>query len=193
MAKNIESFEVWGYVVDSNAKGFQDVVFPPNEKHCNIYHPEAVDPMVPVNTFSVTSDPTLLKIPRSFNNHPDVDRRARASKLNLRDQIVSYWSQVENRDLKNLKKIKYSSVIEEHLQDNIEEVYEMMGADEYDKLTLRPTDRAFQLLLARTPFMAGVQKMLVEYADKCPGKRIESVEFDPYGGVAMFDFTINLT
>lgn len=69
----------------------------------------------------------------------------------------------------------------------------MMDADEDDKLTLRPTDRAFQLLLARTPFMAGVQKMLVEYADKFPGKRIESVEFDPYGGVEMFDFTINLT
>ncbi|KAG6354197.1 hypothetical protein INS49_004801 [Diaporthe citri] len=194
MAKSIQSFEQWGYVVDPNARGFKQVVFSGHEKHCNIYHQAAVDPMVPVNTFTVTQDRTLLKIPRAFNNHPDIDARPKAAKLSLRDQIVSYWSLVEHRDLKHLKQIKYTGVIEENLQGYIEQVYDMMGvADEYEQLTLRPTDQAFQLLLTRTPFMAGVQKMLNEYADKFGGKRIASCHFDPVGGFDIFDFTINLT
>ncbi|KAK7703192.1 hypothetical protein SLS64_009168 [Diaporthe eres] len=194
MAKSIQSFEQWGYVVDANARGFKNVVFPANEKHCNIYHPNAVDPLVPVNTFTVTQDRTLLKIPRAFNNHPDIDARPKAVKLSLRDQIVPYWTLVEGRDLKDLKQIKYTGVIEENLQGHIEQVYDMMGVeDEYQKLTLQPTDPAFQLLLTRTPFMAGVQKMLNEYADKFGGKRIASCHFDPVGGFDIFDFTINLT
>lgn len=194
MAKSIQSFERWGYVVDPNARGFKNVVFSANEKHCNIYHPNAVDRAVPVNTFTVTSDRTLLKIPRAFNNHPDIDARPKATKLSLRDQMVSYWAMIEGRDPKELKQIKYTGVIEENLQGLIEQVYEMMGEDnEYQQLTLQPTDQAFQLLLTRTPFMTGVHKMLNEYRDKFGGKQIASCEFDPTGGFDIFDFTINLT
>lgn len=195
MAKSIQNFEQWGYVVDANARGFKNVVFSGNEKHCNIYHPDAVDRMVPVNTFTVTQgDRTLLKIPRAFNNHADIDARPKAAKLSLRDQIVSYWALIEGRDLKQLKQIRYTGVIEDNLQSHIEQVYQMMGVeDEYEELTLQPTDPAFQLLLTRTPFMAGVQKMLNEYADKFGGKRIASCQFDPVGGFDIFDFTINLT
>lgn len=194
MAKSIQSFERWGYVVDPNSRGFKQVVFSGNEKHCNIFHPDAVDTFVPVNTFTVTRDRTLLKIPRAFNHHPDIDARPKAAKLSLRDQIVSYWSLIENRDLKDLKQIKYTGVIEENLQGYIEQVYGMKGVDdEYEQLTLQPTDPAFQLLLTRTPFMAGIHKMLNEYADKFGGKRIASCHFDPVGGFDLFDFTINLT
>lgn len=193
MAKSIPSFFDWGYVVDNNARGFLTVVFPANKKHCNIFHPEASNTSVPINTFTVTEDRSLLEVRRAFNQHPDYDRRPKAEKLSLRDQIVSYWSTVENRDLKDLKQIRYSDVIEQNLQNHIEEAYDMMQADEYQPLTLRPGDQAFQLLLENTPFLAGVQKMLTEYADKFSGKKIESCHFDPVGGFESFDFTITLT
>lgn len=195
MAKSIQSFFDWGYVVDKNARGFLTVVFPAHKKHCNIYHPdsEASNTSVPINTFTVTEDKSLLEVPRTFNQHPDYDSRPKDEKLSLRDQIVSFWSSVENRDLKDLKRIRYSDVIEENLQNYIEEVYYTMNADEYQQLTLRPSDQAFQLLLANTPFLAGVQKMLEEYADKFSGKEIESCHFDPVGGFESFDFTITLT
>lgn len=193
MAKSIQSFWDWGYVVDNDARGFLTVVFPADKKHCNIYHPEASNTSVPINTFTVTEDKSLLEVRRAFNQHPDYDGRPKDEKLSLRDQIVSYWCTVENRDLKDLKQIKYSDVIEQNLQDHIEEVYYTMQADEYQPLTLRPDEQAFQLLLDNTPFLAGVQKMLDEYADKFSGKKIESCHFDPVGGFESFDFTITLT
>lgn len=193
MAKSIQSFELWGYVVETNARGFKQVSFPPNGKHCNIYHPESSNPTIPINTFTVTEDKRLLKIPRTFNNDPNYDRRPKGQKLNLRDQIVSFWSLIENRDLKDLREIKYTGVIEDNLQAYIEEVYDMVGADEYDPVTLQPTDPTFQMLLNNTPFLAGAQKMLTEYGDKFGGKRIASCHFDPVGGFASFDFSIFLT
>ncbi|KAI7779914.1 hypothetical protein LA080_000237 [Diaporthe eres] len=193
MASSIQSFEQWGYVVDPNAKGFKNVVFSDDEKHCNIYHPDAVDPLVPVNTFTVTRDRNVLKIPRAFNNHPEVDARPKESKLALRHQIALFWTLVENRDLKNLDQIKYTGVIERNLQRHIELVYNMMGEDdEYQPLTLRATDPAFHLLLTGTPFLAGVQKMLDFYADKFGGKKIASCHFEPIGGFDLFDFSITL-
>ncbi|KKY31806.1 hypothetical protein UCDDA912_g08231 [Diaporthe ampelina] len=107
--------------------------------------------------------------------------------------MVSFWTLIENRDIRDLRKIKYDVVIEQNLQCHIEEAYEMMGADEYDVLTLYPSDLAFQMLLQKTPFLAGAQKMLIEYADKFAGKVIESCTFDPVGGFESFDFTISLT
>lgn len=193
MAKSIQSFWDWGYVVDNDARGFLTVVFPAHKKHCNIWHPDASNTSGPINTFAVTEDKSLLEVPRAFNQHPDYDPRPKDEKLSLRDQIVSFWSSVENRDLKDLKRIKYSGVIEDNLQNHIEEVYYTMQADEYQQLTLRPTDQAFQMLLNNTPFLAGVQKMLDEYADKFSGKKIESCHFDPVGGFESFDFTITLT
>jgi hypothetical protein len=193
MAKSIQSFEAWGYVVDPNAEGYKGVEFTAGEKHCNIYHPDAVDATMPINTFSVTEDKGMLKIPRAFNQSPDYDRRPKHQKLKVRDQIVSYWSMVENRSLKDLKKIHYTAVIERNLRDRMEEVYEMKGADEFDELTLQPPEPAFQLLLTNTPFLAGVQKMLDEYADKFAGKTIQSCTFHPIGGFALHDFTITLT
>jgi hypothetical protein len=47
--------------------------------------------------------------------------------------------------------------------------------------------------LTKTPFLAGVQKMLNEYADKFAGKKIQNCTFEPVGGFALFDFTITLT
>lgn len=192
MAKSVQNFDLWGYVLERNARGFKSVAFSSNGRHCNIYHPDSSDPTTPISTFTVTEDKSLLKIPRTFNHHPEYDRRPKGQKLNLRDQIVSFWSVVENRDLKDLKKLHYSDVIEDNIQEHIEEVYDMMGADEYDQLTLHPTDPAFQLLLGETPFLAGVQKMLDEYADKFAGKRIESCHFNTVGGFSSFDFTITL-
>lgn len=193
MAKNIQSFEAWGYVVDPNAGGFQGVKFPTDEKHCNIRHPDAVDPIIPINTFSLPlrGDKSLLKIPRAFNDSVEYDRRPRNQKMKIRDQIVSCWSLVENRDLKDLKQIRYTAVIERNLRDRMEEVYNMRGIDEFDQLILMTSDPAFQLLLA-TPFVAGARKMLEEYADKFAGKTIRSCTFDPIGGFALFDFTIAL-
>lgn len=194
MAKSIQSFEIWGYVVERNARGFKNVSFQPNGKHCNIFHPDSADPMIPINTFTVTEDDkNLLKIPRTFNHHRDYDPRPKGQKLSLRDQVVSYWSTVENRDLKDLNQIKYLDVIEDNLQCQIEEVYHLMGADEYDELMVRSNDPIFKTLVAKTPFLAGVQKMLDEYADKFPGKKIHSCQFHTVGGFASFDFTINLT
>lgn len=202
MAKNIQSFEAKGYVLGLNATGFRGasregtVVFSSNGRHCNIFHPTAGgDPSLPINTFTVTSDRSLLKIPRTFNNNPDYDPRPKGhmQKLNLRDQIVAFWSRVEGRQLTDLRKIEYPTVIERNLRDCVEEIYEQKGLDEYEQLTVTRTDPAFTLLMTRTPFLAGVQKMLDEYADKFPGKRIESCEFDPVGGFAIFDFSINLT
>lgn len=193
MAKSIQSFEAWGYVVDPDAEGFKGVKFPADEKHCNIFHPDAVDAEYPINTFSVTEDKSILKVTRAFNNSPDYDRRPRNQKLKLRDQMVSYWSLVENRDLKDLKEINYSAVIERKLRDRMEDVYELIGADEMDQVTLQSTHPEFQLLLNTTPFLAGVQKMLDEYADKFAGKTIQSCTFDPIGGFALYEFTISLT
>lgn len=194
MAKSIQSFEAWGYVVKRNAQGFKSVSLSPNGKHCNIYHPDSSDPTTPINTFTVTEDnKSLLKIPWAFNHHREYDPRPKGQKLNLRDQIVSFWSQVENRDLKDLNQIKYLDVIEDNLQGQIKEVYHMMGADEYDELMVRSYDPIFKTLVAKTPFLAGVQKMLDEYADKFPGKKIHSCQFHTVGGFASFDFTINLT
>lgn len=192
MAKQIQSFEAWGYVVEPNAKGFKRVKFPANEKHCNIYHPDAVDATIPINTFTVTGDKNLLKIPRAFNHSHDFDRRPRCQKLNFRDQIVSYWTLVEKRDLKDLDDLTYSAVIERNLRDRMEQVYEMKGLNEYKQLTLLPHDPAFQLLLATTPFLAGAEKMVEEYADKFARKTIRSCTFDPMCGFTLFDFTITL-
>lgn len=193
MAKSIQSFAAWGYIVDPNAEGFKGIKFSTDEKHCNIYHPDAVDVEYPINTFSVPEDRSTLKVTRAFNNSPDYDRRPKNQKLKLRDQIVSYWSLVENRDLKDLKQIEYTGVIERNLRDRMEEVYEMKGAAEMDRVTLQSTDPEFQLLLNTTPFLAGTQKMLIEYADKFAGKTIQSCTFDPIGGFALYDFTIILT
>lgn len=193
MSKSIQSFEAWGYVVDPNAEGFKGIKFPANEKHCNIYHPDAVDAEYPINTFSVTKDKSILKVTRAFNNSVDYDRRPRNQKLKLRDQMVYYWCLVENRDLKDLRKITYSGVIERNLRDQMEVVYELIGADEMDRVRLQSTDPAFQLLLNTTPFLAGTQKMLLEYGDKFAGKTIQSCTFDPIGGFSLYDFTITLT
>lgn len=194
MSKTIQSFEAWGYRVEPDAKGFKFVSFSLRGKHCNIWHSESSDPDVPINTFTVDrDDKTLLKIPRTFNNSEDGDRRPKSAKLALRDQMVSFWTLVEHRDLRDLKTIKYVVVIEQNLQAFIEEVYEMKGADEYDEVTLYPSEPAFQMLLQKTPFLAGAQKMLIEYAAWFAGKSIQSCTFHPEGGFESFDFTITLT
>ncbi|KAL1848889.1 hypothetical protein Daus18300_013448 [Diaporthe australafricana] len=137
MSQQIQSFEAWGYVLNPNARGYLNVTFDPNGRHCNIFHPRAGGhPAVPINTFTVTNDPGLLKIPRAFNNSPDFDPRPKAQKLSLRAQMVSYWAHVEGRQLTNLKKIEYSSVIERNLRDLMEEIYEMKGLDEFDPFTI---------------------------------------------------------
>lgn len=195
MAKSIQSLESWGYIVDADAKGFEGVTYSEDERHCNIFHPDATRPNMPINTFSVTNHPGILKVPRVFNDSSFFDDRPREEKLQVRDQIVSYWALVENRDLKDLKQIVYKGVIERNLRDYMEEVYEMKEWHQWEELTIEAseTDIAFQLLLTRTPFMAGAQKMLNEYADKFAGKKIQSCTFEPTGGFALFDFTITLT
>jgi hypothetical protein len=194
MTKQIQSLEAWGYIVEP-VSGSTRRELPPNEKHWNISHPRAVDPeRRPINTFSVTNeDKTLLKIPRAFNDDVEFDQRPRSEKLSLREQIVSFWTLVEGRDLKDLKKMIYTSVIEHHIRYCMEEVYMMKHLDEFDPLELKPSDPAFMILLENTPFLASAQKMVEDHADKFAGKKIESVSFNPFGGFAMFDFTISFT
>lgn len=195
MTKSIQNFESWGYVVDPNARGFEGVTYSADEKHCNIFHPDAVNPNMPINTFTVTRNPRILKIPRVFNDSDFFDARPRDQKLRVRDQIVSYWTLVENRDLRDLKQIVYTGVIERNLREYMEEVYEMKEVHQWNEFTIQAsdTDAAYQLLLTRTPFLAGAQKMLTEYADKFAGKKIQSCTFEPLGGFALFDFIITLT
>ncbi|KAJ0120479.1 hypothetical protein J7T55_015208 [Diaporthe amygdali] len=191
MAKQVQNLAAWGYVVEPNARGFRNVPFSGPGRHCNIYHPKAESPDVPITTFTVNDDNSLLKIPRAFNTQNDL--RPKGQKLNLRDQIVSFWTDVEGRDLKTLKRIEYSNVVEDNLRRQMEVVYDMMEKDEFDELTVKRTDPAFQLLLTTTPFVNGVQKMLDEYADKFAGKKIDSLHFDAVGGFESFDFIITLT
>ncbi|KAG8156744.1 hypothetical protein KVR01_013349 [Diaporthe batatas] len=195
MAKLIERFEAWGYVVEPDAKGFEGVNYSKEEKHCNIFHPDSRRPEIPINTFSITNNPHSLKVPRAFNMSSFFDNRPRNKKLRLRDQIVSYWTLVEHRDLKDLRQIVYKGVIERNLRDCMEHVYEMHEVDQSKELTVKAsdTDEAYQLLLKNTPFLAGAQKMLDEYADKFAGKKIRSCTFEPCGGFALFDFTISFT
>lgn len=156
---------------------------PLKRKHTNIYHNKAggKDPSVPITTFSVTNEAGLLTVSRAFGGDAEYDPRKKGEKLALRDQIVSFWNVVEGRPLKDLKRIKYTGVIEENLRDQIEEVYDMLGKGEDDNVTVNRSEKAFRLLLSNTPFFAGVQKMLEEYADQFAGKKIESCEFDPIG------------
>ncbi|POS75257.1 hypothetical protein DHEL01_v206345 [Diaporthe helianthi] len=194
MSKRVQSFKAWGYIVEPDAKGFKNVDFSNDEKHCNIFHPDTVDPSIPINTFAVTKNLGILNIHRAFNDSSFFDDRPRDKKLRLRDQIVSYWSSVENRDLKGLKQMVYKGVIERNLREHMENVYEWKEVHQWNELTIKAseTDPAYQLLLKKTPFMAGVQKMLDEYADKFAGKKIQSCTFEPFGS-GLFDFTITLT
>ncbi|KAI3391728.1 hypothetical protein diail_6869 [Diaporthe ilicicola] len=191
MAKIVQNLQDWGYAVDTDAESFE-ITVPSDGRHCHVYHPlpSGEKPLIPTTTFTVTEDKGLLKIPRAFN---DSDHRPKSEKLKLRDQIVSFWSLVEDRPLKELRKICYTDVVEDNLVERIEEVYDMMGREEDEELTVSRTDPAFQLLITTTPFLAGAKKMLDEYADKFGGKKIESVHFKPLGGFELFDFTINFT
>lgn len=193
-SKQIEKFEAWGYTVEINATGFKKVVFS-GARHTNIYHKNAGgrDSSIPINTFAVTNEAGLLIIPRAFNGDAEYDPRRKGEKLALRDQIVSFWHGVEGRSLKDLKRIKYTGVIEENLRDHIEEVYDMLGKDEEEDVTVRRSEKAFRLLASTTPFLAGAQKMLDDYADHFSGKKIESCEFEPIGGFELFNFIITLT
>ena len=100
---------------------------------------------------------------------------------------------MEQRDLRELDRIVYANVIEQTLKGIIEDVYQRMGAPTDKDLLIARDDPPFDTLLTRTPFGAGVQKMLGEYADLFGNKRIKSFYFHLAGGTDVFDFIIDLT
>ena len=195
MAKQVERFEAWGYIVHPNSKGFLNHKYVPFARWTDIYHGQTGrNPDVPINTFGVKDEhmDTIL-IPRAYNNSPDHDPRPRSQKLALRHQVVSYWTLVEHRDLREMRRVVFANVIEEALVEIIENTYQMMDAPQEKDLLISRSDPPFDVLLTRTPFGAGVQNMLEEYADLFANKRIESFYFHLASGIETFDFVINLS
>lgn len=195
MAKQVERFEDWGYRVNPDSKGYLSHTYIDFARWTDIHHDgTGRDPDIPINTFGVKDEyMNMLLIPRAYNNSPPYDPRPKSQKLPLRDQIVSFWTLVEHRDLKDMRRIVYANVIEEVLLGMVEDVYEMMGAPKNKDLLISRDDSPFDILLTRTPFGAGVQKMLDEYADLFANKRINSFYFRVAGNTDVFDFMINLT
>ncbi|KAI3391281.1 hypothetical protein diail_7640 [Diaporthe ilicicola] len=195
MAKQVENFEKWGYRVHHDSKGFATHRYISFARWTDIYQCETgKNPDVPINTFGVRDEyKDILLIPRAYNNSPDHDPRPKEKKLSLRDQVVSYWCEVEHRSPSELRRVVYANVIEDALVGVIKDVYDMLGAPENKDLTITPSDPPFDVLLNRTPFGAGMQKMLNEYADLFANKRIESFQFHLADGMKVFDFIINLS
>lgn len=195
MTKQIERFEKWGYWVNPESKGFLNHRYADIARWTDIHHSAAGrNPNVPINTFGVKNEHrNMLLIPRAYNNSPDHDPQPESQKLLLRAQIVSYWTLVEHRDLRELGRIVYANVIEQTLKGNVNDVQQKMGAPTDKDLLIARDDPPFEALLTRTPFGAGAQKMLDEYADLFRNKSIKSVYFHLAGCTDVFDFIIDLT
>lgn len=195
MSKQIERFENWGYRVHRDSKGFLSHRYADFARWTDIHHRgTGRDPNVPINTFGVKDEySNMLIIARAYNDSPDYDPRPRSQKLPLRDQVVSCWILVEQRSLSELSRIVYANVIEETLKNLIKDVYEIMGAPTDEDLLIMQGDPPFDTLLNQTPFGAGVQKMLYEYAYLFGDKQIKSFYFHVKGGTDNFDFIIDLT
>lgn len=193
--KQVERLENWGYRVNRNSGGFLNHRYIDFARWTDIHHAGAGrDPDVPINTFGVKDDyGSMLIIARAYNDSPDYDPRPRYQKLPLRAQIVSYWTLVEQRSLSELSRIVYANVMEETLKILIKDVYEIMGGPVDEDLLIIQGDPPFDTLLTRTPFGAGVQKMLDEYADLLGDKKIKSFYFRLKGGLDYFDFIIDLS
>lgn len=195
MAKQVERFKDWGYRVNPDSKGYLNHTYIDFARWTDIHHAGTGSYLdIPINTFGVKDEHmNLLLIPRAYNNSPPYDPRPKSQKLALRDQIVSFWTQVEHRDVKDMRRIVYANVIEEALLGIVKDVYQMMDAPRNKDLLISRDDSPFDILLTQTPFGAGVQKMLDEYADLFANKRITSFYFRVASNTDIFDFIINLT
>lgn len=163
---------------------------------------QTIDELLYFNSDTQYGDTLVCK--QAWNE--EYDYRHKHEKIPLREILVSFWVGNLNRPARDLKRIMYYQVVQEHLADEVKpEVYRLMGEDDTTNLVIHRESEspqeaeAYDALVTRTPFCNGASKMLAEYPE-FEGVQIESFEFLPHTAVnplsdeeePSFSFRINL-
>ncbi len=95
------------------------------------------------------------------------------NKISLRGLILGVWKKESGRNVEDLRKIHYNSIIEKDVQSAMDDAYSLMQKDFKQNRIMSVSARgtapgeqeAFQRLLTGNPFGVGVQKMIDEYME----------------------------
>lgn len=167
---------------------FWSITFPANE----LEDPESTL----IGVFGVpidNSNPTVLRVSVTWASH---DKRDPSIRAFMHDTVLGFWRlDPLNRNLNDLKQIRFDEVIEDTINEIVSQVFALVGARIIDPLlitrggTSEEEQQAFQMILTQTKFAKRIQQAIQEY-EEFKDRSIEAFYFsDAYIG---FNFAILL-
>lgn len=139
------------------------------------------------------SNANVLRVSETWASH---DKRDPSQRAFMHDTVLGFWRlNPLNRNLDDLKQIRFDGVIEFTITNNVFDAYRLMGADQNGPLTITRSgtsdgeQEAFELILTETKFGRRMQQAIDEY-EEFKDRSIEAFYFtEPWVG---FDFAIFL-
>lgn len=150
-----------------------------------------------LGVFGVPDDPNLSNTLRIHEIWAAIDRRDPSQKAFMHDDVVGFWRLSPlNRNLNDLKEIKFDTVVEATLSLKVVPVYQMMGEENLEgPLTVarggtrKGEQEAFELILRGTKFGRRMQQAVDEF-EEMKDRTIEAFYFT--SAMNGFDFGIYL-